>query len=133
MRTAIVLVVAAICCSPALAQSRAGNAPNVEGRWVGTSEGAAVDRFVTTRSTFVVTEQQGRAFKAYAIYIEDGGPTRRSEHAGTIAMDNRTIYSVDDSGMLHATLTGPRTMDFCYFASGSIQKTTCGSYVREAQ
>lgn len=133
MRTAIVLVAAAIWCTPALAQGRAGNAPNVEGRWVGSSEGAVPGGFVTTRSTFVVTEQKGRAFKAYAVYIDNGGPSQRSEHAGTIAMDNRTIYSVDESGMLHATLTGPQTMDFCYFASGSMRKTTCGSYVRENQ
>ena len=139
----VVAAVGLLLVSPlSIAADDTGGFPDMRGQWK-----TSVDHLVTgsaphyrkepspgqarhekAEATLSVTRQEGRKF--WGDFNANGEAT---PYIGVIASDKQTIYRVDKTGG-HAIdkLTGPDTLDGCYFRAGQdFMVAGCRTFTRQ--
>lgn len=124
MRTPALLIVsatlAALVAAPALAQ----DSPSLVGSWKGAGDAIGKQSgFTTGDVTVVVSEQQGRSFRAKIVYPSENGDVSE-DLIGTITPDGKGVYLVGDDGIHLAGLSGS-TLDICYLETGDDALAAC--------
>jgi hypothetical protein len=113
IKACAVAAVLASLAFPAFAQ----DAPSLVGTWTGTGEGMAPGGVVSVPITFVVTEQEGRAFRVGVTYEHDGG-SHSEPNYGVIAPDGQSVFLATPDAPIIAKLQSETSLDLCYVEDG---------------
>ena len=122
--------VAALLGALSVGPASAADAPSLVGTWTGEGRGMTPGGVAGGPLKFVVTEQDGNAFRGEISY-DNGGTTYTEAVVGAIAADGKAFFQAGDDGIVTGSIDSPPSISTCYVEMGDDAQVNCATLTKQ--